>query len=358
MRFITSFSYRRLIPWSVAVIVIALLAVLFGYQGYVESLHNDQDPVSLRESITWQMQWWYLWLAISPLILLLARKFPVSRPGRPRNLLIHIPAAAGLTMCHTTSMTFLYWCTETVVGGKTEAFWPMVFKMAAFEQFQLGLFFYAVIVAIASAFNYYKIYEEEELKASRLETQLSQTQFQAMKMQVYPHFLFNTLTEITRLMKKDVDQSDRMIARLGDFLRLSMENIGTQVVALQRELSFLQSYLEIEKIRTHNRLSFDLDIDPDSMEAQIPNLLLQPIVESAVTQVKDDPAHVQISARRENGHLRVQITDNCRQNNFSSENGPLAEMRNRLQQIYGEAFYLDAATSPDGRNAVTLEIPV
>jgi LytS/YehU family sensor histidine kinase len=230
--------------------------------------------------------------------------------------------------------------------------------MAVFEQFQIGIFFYAVVVGIASALNYYKIYEQEELKASRLAAQLSQTQFQAMKMQIYPHFLFNTLTEITRMMKTDVDQTDRMITRLGDFLRLSMENIGTQVVALQRELNFLQSYLEIEKIRTQNRLSFDLDIDPESMDAQVPNLLLQPIVESAVTQVQDAPAHVQISARRENGHLRVQITDNCKINNFSTGNGLLAETRNRLQQIYGEAFYLDAATSPDGRNAVTLEIPV
>jgi two-component system, LytTR family, sensor kinase len=349
---------RRLFPWMLAAVVVALLSVLFGYQGYVESLHNDSDPVTLSESIRWQMQWWYLWLAMAPLILLLAKKFPVTRPGGPKNLIIHLPAAAVITMGHTTCMTFLYWCAETI-AGKTEAFWPMVVKMAIFEQFQMGLFFYAVIVAIASALNYYKIYEQEELKAFQLEAQLSQTQFQAMKMQIYPHFLFNTLAEITRLMKKDVDETDRMIARLGDFLRLSMENIGTQVVALQRELSFLQSYLEIEKIRTQNRLSFDMDVDSESMDAQIPNLLLQPLIESAVTQIgTGDRAHVQISARRQNGHLRVQITDNCKNNNFSNGNDSLAEMRNRLSQIYGEAFYLDAATSPDGRNAVTLEIPV
>jgi two-component system LytT family sensor kinase len=348
---------RRLFPWILAAVVVALLSVLFGYQGYVESLHNDKDPVSLSESIRWQMQWWYVWLALAPIILLLAKRFPVTRPGGPRNLLIHIPAAAVLTFSHTTFVTFLYWCAETI-AGKTDSFWPMVLKMAIFEQFQLGIFFYAVVVGIASALNYYKIYEQEELKAFRLEAQLSQTQFQAMKMQIYPHFLFNTLGEITRLMKKDVDETDRMIARLGDFLRLSMENVGTQVVALQRELSFLQSYLEIEKIRTQNRLSFGMDVDPDSMDAQIPNLLLQPLIESAVTHIGADRAHVQISARRENGHLRVQITDNCRHDNFLTSNDPLAEMRNRLSQIYGEAFYLDAATSPDGRNAVTLEIPV
>ncbi len=343
-------------PWIVAIVVIALLAILFGYQGYVESLHNDKDPVTLKESITWQMQWWYLWLALAPIILFLARKFPVTRPGGPKNLLIHVPVAVALSFSHTTAQTFIYWCTEAM-AGKEVGFWGMVLKMGVSDQLQLGIFFYSVVVAIASALNYYRIYEQEELRAFRLEAQLSQTQFQAMKMQVYPHFLFNTLTEIASLMKRDVDETDRMIARLGDFLRLSMENMGTQVVALQRELNFLQCYLEIEKIRTQNRLSFDLDVDADSMDAQIPNLLLQPLIESAVTQLGNDSAHVQISARRENGHLRVQITDNCRQET-PTENDPLAEMRNRLRQIYGDAFYLDAARSPDGRNAVTLEIPV
>jgi len=348
---------KRWFPWIVAAIVVTLLAVLFGYQGYFQSLHGDKDPISLRESITWQMQWWYIWFGLAPLILLLAKKFPVTRPGGPKNLAIHIPVAIGLSFTHTTTQTFLNWCADTM-AGKGGAFWTMVMKIGVSEQLQLGFFFYAVIVAIASAMNYYKIYEQEELKASRLEAELSQTQFQAMKMQVYPHFLFNTLTEITRLMKKDVDEADTMIARLGDFLRFSIENIGTQVVALQRELNFLKCYLEIERIRTQNRLSFDLDVDPDSMDAKVPNLLLQPLIESAVTQMRDLPAHVQISARRENGHLRIQITDNCRLIVSGAENEPLTEMRNRLRQIYGEAFYLDAARSPDGRNAVTLEIPV
>jgi hypothetical protein len=352
-----SFFQRRLLPWIVAIVVVTLLAVLFGYQGYVESLHNDQDPVTLRETITWQLQWWYLWLALSPLILLLAKKFPITRPGGPKHLVIHIPAAIGLAWTHTTAQTFVNWCAETI-AGTGGGFWEMVFRMGIFDQFQLGFFFYAVIVAIASALNYHKIYEQEELKASRLEAELSQTQFQAIKMQVYPHFLFNTLTEIGRMMKKDVDETDRMIARLGDFLRFSMENIGTQVVALERELSFLRSYLEIERIRTQNKLSFELDVDTDSMDARVPNLLLQPLIESAVTQAGNDVAHVQISARRENGHLRVQITDNCSRNGYGSGPDPLAEMRSRLRQIYGEDFYLDAAQSPDGRNAVTLEIPV
>ena len=360
MPFRKPYFIRRMFPWLVAAIVVSLLAILFGYQGFVESVNNDKEPVTLRESITWQMQWWYLWLALSPIIFILARKFPITRPGSPKNLILHIPAAVCLAWGHTSMQTFLWWCGETM-AGKDVSFWEAVVRMGLSEQVQLGIFFYAVIIGIASALNYYHIYEQEELKAFQLEAQLSQTKFQAMKMQVYPHFLFNTLGEITRLMKKDVDEADRMIARLGDFLRLSMENMGTQVVALQRELNFLKCYLEIERIRTQNQLSFHLDIDPDSMDAQVPNLLLQPLIESAVTQIGSAPAHVQISARRENDHLRVQITDNCRQMDIGGllqQNDPLAEMRSRLTRIYGDAFYLDADTSPDGRNAVTLEIPV
>jgi len=348
---------NRWFPWLVALIVVSLLAIIFGYQGYVESLHGDKNPMTLRQSITWQMEWWYLWLLLAPVILLLARKFPVTRPGGTRNLLVHIPAAIVLALAHTSIFAFLNWCT-TVVKGDSPGFLEMVMKTGLGEPFQLGMFFYAVMVGIASALNYYNIYQQEELKASRLETQLSQTRFHAMKMQVYPHFLFNTLREISRLMKNDVEEADRMIARLGDFLRISMENIGTQVVALQRELTFLRCYLEIERIRTHNKLSFDMDVDQESMTAQVPNLLLQPLIESAVMQVQDAPAHVQISARRQNGNLRVQITDTCGHNHASDENHSLNEMRNRLRELYGDDFYLDAAHSPDGRNALTLEIPV
>jgi hypothetical protein len=349
----SSFFMKRWFPWVVAAIVVGVLAIIFGYQGYLGSLHEDKDPVTLGQSIQWQLGWWYLWLLLSPIILILSRKFPMTRPGGTRNLLVHVPAAIFLTSFHTTVFTFLNWLTNA--AARKEEFWPMVLKNGLGEQLQFSLFFYAIIVGIASALNYYRIYQEEELKASQLETELSQTRFHAMKMQVYPHFLFNTLREITGLMKVNVDEADRMIARLGDFLRLSMENVGTQVVALQRELNFLRCYLEIEKIRTHDKLSFDMDVDQESMSAPVPNLLLQPLIESSVQQMNDRPAHVQIFARRENGNLRVQITDTCGQ---SAETGSLTEMRTRLHELYGDNFYLDAARSPDGRNAVTLEIPV
>jgi two-component system LytT family sensor kinase len=348
------FFMKRWFPWLIAAILAGLLSVIFGYQGYYGSFHEDKNPVTLGQSIQWQLGWWYLWLLVAPVILLLARRFPVTRPGGMRNFAFHIPAAIVLAMTHTSVFTFLYWYTSA--ESAKDEFWQLVLKNALGDQFQLGIFFYAIIVGIASALNYYRIYQKEELKASQLETELAQTRFHAMKMQVYPHFLFNTLREITRLMKENVDEADRMIARLGDFLRLSMENIGTQVVALQRELTFLRCYLEIEKIRTQNKLSFDMDVDQESMTAQVPNLLLQPLIESSVLQMTDQPAHVQIMARRENGNLRVQITDTCVQ--AGGSNNSLAEMRNRLHHIYGDNFYLDAAHSPDGRNAVTLEIPV
>ncbi len=346
------------LPWFVAGVVVTLLALLFGYQAYVESLHQDKQPMTLQETIVWQLEWWYLWLALAPLILLLSKRFHVSRPGNPRNLLVHIPAAGLFALAHTSIHTFLNWCADAV-AGKLTPFWDAVMRNGLAEHFQLGIIFYAVMVTIASALNYYRIFRREELKAFHMEAQLSQTRFQAMKMQVYPHFLFNTLREITRLMKENVDRADTMIARLGDFLRLSMENIGTQEVALQREITFLKSYLEIERIRTENRLSFDVDVDPDAMNAQVPNLLLQPLIESAVTNTGNLPAHLRISARRENGHLRVQITDNCKKGDNSGQySSSLMEMRDRLQTLYGDAFYLDSVKSPDGKNALTLEIPV
>src|SRR5262245_16082868 len=158
-----SFFMNRWFPWVAATIVVSLLAILFGYQGYVGSLH-DKDPVTLRESITWNLEWWYLWLILAPLILLLARIFPVTRPGGAKNLAVHIPLAILLAVAHTAFFTFINWC-AMLVGGDDGGFWRLVFKNG--ELFQLGLFFYAIMVGIASAMNYYKIYQQEELKASQ-----------------------------------------------------------------------------------------------------------------------------------------------------------------------------------------------
>jgi two-component system, LytTR family, sensor kinase len=186
-------------------------------------------------------------------------------------------------------------------------------------------------------------------------------------MQLHPHFLFNTLHSISALVHKDPEAADRMIARLGDFLRLTLENSGAQEVSLQKELEFLKCYLEIERVRFRDRLTTRLDIDPQSLDTPVPNLILQPIVENALRHgvaPRSSPGRIEISAKRDNGSLRIQVRDNgpglpaiSATNGRFREGLGLANTRARLAQLYGGSHRLELANAPEGGLVVTLEIP-
>ena len=182
-------------------------------------------------------------------------------------------------------------------------------------------------------------------------------------MQLNPHFLFNTLHAISSLMHKDVDAADRMLTRLSDLLRHALESTNTQVVPLREELEFLQRYLEIEQTRFGLRLAVRFDIAPDTLEAEVPNLVLQPLVENAIRHGIEPLAsagQIELYARRETGMLLLQVRDNGKglpPGSALEEGVGLANTRARLQQLYGAGHRLDAGNRPEGGFAVRITIP-
>ncbi len=159
--------------------------------------------------------------------------------------------------------------------------WWATMKWNFVSVFHWNVLIYWTIVACNHALYYYRSYREHEIRTSYLEAQLAQAQLQALKMQLHPHFLFNTLHSVSALIHKDPDAADRMITRLGDFLRTTLENAGTQEITLQKEIEFINCYLEIVQIRFQNRLRVILNIEPAALDALVPNLLWQPILENA-----------------------------------------------------------------------------
>jgi LytS/YehU family sensor histidine kinase len=233
--------------------------------------------------------------------------------------------------------------------------------------FDYGAMIYWLILLISYAMSYYRRYKEGEVKASKLEAQLAQAQLHALKMQLQPHFLFNTLHSISALVHKDPGLADKMIARLGDFLRLTLENAGSQEVTLQEELEFLRIYLEIERIRFRDRLTVRMKIEPQALDARLPNLILQPIVENAIKHgiaPRTEAGLIEIEARRFNGLLHVQITDNGpglptngNTGKLVKEGVGLANTEARLRQFYGSNHRFDLANTAKGGLTVVLEIP-
>jgi LytS/YehU family sensor histidine kinase len=228
---------------------------------------------------------------------------------------------------------------------------------------------YLPVVLIAHAVWYQKMFKDRDLRTFELEAQLAKAHLQALKSRLQPHFLFNTLHSISTLMLTDVRAADRMISHLSDLLRMSLENSEIQVTTLSRELEFLTGYLEIEKVRFTDRLNIVLDVAPDALDAQIPHLLLQPLVENAV--------HHGISKRSSGGEIRIAVS--CDAHNLYlriRDNGPglsdsgadsgagqpviglgLRATRERLQTLYGSKHSVDIRDAPEGGVEACVRIP-
>ncbi|HEX8905333.1 MAG TPA: histidine kinase, partial [Longimicrobiaceae bacterium] len=231
--------------------------------------------------------------------------------------------------------------------------------------FYYDIQWYVAIVGAAYAFDYYRRFRDSEVHAARMDERLAEARLEALKMQIQPHFLFNTLHTISELVHEDPDAAERMIARLGDLLRLTVDNAQTHEVTLAQEMEFLEAYLEIQRTRFHDRLEVMVNVDPDTYDALVPNLVLQPLVENAIrhgTASLGGFGRILVKTVRENGMLRMEVHDNGR--------GPQADTRPRqrqgvgvrntrarLEQMYGPRARLELTHCPIGGTVAAVEIP-
>jgi len=182
-------------------------------------------------------------------------------------------------------------------------------------------------------------------------------------MQLNPHFLFNSLHSISALMHLDVEAADRMMVRLSDLLRAALETSDAQEVTLRAELKFLQSYLEIEQIRFGSRLTVKMDVAPETLDARVPNLILQPLLENAIRhgiEPHAKPGRIELRAQCVNGQLTLDVSDNgagVKDTHAVSEGVGLSNTRARLRTLYGEAHRFELGNRPDGGLRVRLAIP-
>ncbi len=224
--------------------VVTLCGILLAMQSHA-LYSKDKEPFGWGAAFAWSLSWCYLWLAFSPVVLRLAKKYPLVREGAIRNLRIHIPACLAITVLHTVLLSAAAWA--ILMRSKPPMLiLEMVRDRFAEGDYVLGVFIYCILLGAHQSLDLYRQYRERKVRATQLETQLTQAQLQTLKMQLQPEFLFHTLRSITQLMRKDVEAADKMIARLGDFLRLTLENAEVEEISFQRELDLLK--LEIEQI--------------------------------------------------------------------------------------------------------------
>ncbi len=350
--------------WALVFGVWTILAFAFTGQLYFTRLLSER-PATWGEIAKEQFIYPYLWALITPFVLWFASRYPIERPHFWKNFCRHLTLATLLVVVVMSAFQIIYYLIFIQPSGRPFMLLPMLRTVIYNSSESYGV--YGLIILLHHVYRYYNRFRQGELRASQLEARLSQAQLQALKMQLHPHFLFNTLHSISSLVHKDPNAADKMISRLGDFLRMTLENSGTQEVQLKRELEFLKCYLEIESVRFRDRLTTEMRIDPRSLDSQVPNLILQPIVENAIQHgvaPRSTPGLIEILAKQQNGTLRIEVKDNGpglsvnhRADNVFRKGLGLANTKARLEQLYGTAHRFELTERPGGGLVVAMEIP-
>jgi LytS/YehU family sensor histidine kinase len=286
-----------------------------------------------------------------------ARRYPVWTERGFRNWAIQATAMVTFVVVHIAMFTLasIALSPTTSISEIVDTFGRFLLTWTV-----LDASVFCTLVAVHHAVVYYQVSRDRAIRASQLETRLAQSQLQMLRMQLQPHFLFNTLHSISALMHKDVRRADSMIVSLSDLLRMSLQNIGAQEVALQSELEFLQRYLEIMTLRFGDRLAVVMDIEEDARDARVPNLFLQPLVENSFRHGFGDvgAGSIRISVRREGEMLRCEVSDDGRGLRSGHKEGVgLTSTRQRLEHLYGDRQSFTLQGAPGKGVRVSMAIP-
>jgi two-component system LytT family sensor kinase len=225
---------------------------------------------------------------------------------------------------------------------------------------------FGFLVVVSHAYDYYVLSVEREKRAAQLQVQLTEARLEALRTQIRPHFLFNTLNAITVLVDENPAAAKRTLAQLSELLRLTLENVHTQEVPLRREMEFLDHYLLIQQTRYGDRLSVRKAIGPDALDASVPYLVLQPLVENALKHGIDSlpgPGTITISARREGAKLVLGVLDAGEGRRNAAQGGQgmgigLSNTGARLRQLYGADHSVSIGPAPGGNGTnVVVTLP-
>lgn len=304
----------------------------------------------------------YLWGLLTFGIYAVASRVGINRQRWVRSIAILFGTGIAFSAAHVLISTVSF-----VLFAPSEGASEMQSNIGLLQSIgaiQSNMIIYSVILSFCLAINYYTKYQDRELRNSRLEAQLAQAQLGALKSQLQPHFLFNTLNGILVLVRENPAQAEQMIVRLSDMLRSTLENMETEEVTLECELRLIHLYLDIERMRFGDRLEVTERIDPNTENALVPTLLLQPLVENAIRHGVakiSETCQVNIAAEKRNGELRLSISDSGpgTKGDVPIRKGGvgIANTVERLKHLYGNRYEFSTTNLPTGGFAVSIELP-
>ncbi len=340
--------------WIFVFGIATILAFAFSVQYYV-AFDRATGNFKWPEEIYRDLANWYLWAAVFPLIQNLGRKFRFDSGTRFKSFFVNFIVGTVIAFLHAS---IYIWSTDWLLSPDHN--WNVYKK--AFENNFLSMFLwrlvlYHAILSVCIAIDLHRRVLASEIQSAQIEAGILQAQIESLKMQIDPDFVFKSLNQLTDLMHREIDEADNMVARLGDYLRVTLENSGNSEVTLNEEIEFLKCYIEIENIMTRYRIDIQFDLDPDTLYCDVPSLILQAPVENAIRNLADQDLKIlKIRARKNDSKLILTIIDP--QNLIQDSKGPrVRQLIERLNTLYETRIQMRSFIDPEG-DKTQIEIPL
>ena len=327
---------------------------------------NTARMHAIVPDITWPTACWYglpdalIWAALTPLVVLLTRRFARSGRSYLKTLPVHVAAAVATSLFHSAADTTVAMVRE-VAGGSPVAWWPIFVKLLTYSV-HANLLVYFLISGFAYYLHSSRRLARRRQRTAELDAQLTEARLANLQMQLRPHFLFNALHTVSGLIVTEPERAQRVIRQLGELLRASFQNSDRKTVPLAEEMASVEAYLEVERARFGGRLGVELAVEEGLAETRVPALILQPLVENAIRHgVSNNPAggRLLVAATARDGRLRLEVEDDGPGLSESDDGDGvgLSNTRARLEALYGDDHRFSIAAAGPRGVRVTIDLP-
>jgi two-component system LytT family sensor kinase len=349
---------------GIIIVIWVLLGLFFGLQIYANTASTTHSPAPIKQALGYALRRYSIYAVLTFPIVWLCRRFP----PRSRGWLSYTGIQAIALTCFILLYTGLRLLTSPPVEPGTLRRLPITLQTAEsllfsniFDQFWM----FASIVVVVLTLDYYGKLRQRELSEVQMKRQIAEYELQILKLQLHPHFLFNTLNGISTLMSRDVKTAREMLVRLSELLRIALAHTSDREVSLSDEIEFVEAYLQLEQMRFGDRLEIQLNIEPETLSARVPHMILQPLIENAirhgVARVRSGGS-VALRTSRVEQLLRITVRNDgppldSKPDAVTPGGLGLGNTRARLWQLYGDNYRLRLANRREGGVELSLEIP-
>jgi two-component system LytT family sensor kinase len=356
-------SFPRALTWTLGFLIYTGIAILLTGYRYLDDLsrqHPGTLPIRALEEITGV----YTAFVLLPLVFRAARFYLFPRKSWPKIVLWHCLAAIAFSAAHTTLMALSRQIISPLVGLGSYDYGIMSYRYPM--EFSNDLVGFTSIVGLYYFFQRFRLAQAQQLTAAQLQTKLAEAQLENLRLQLQPHFLFNTLNTISSVMYEDVAAADVMLTQLSDLLRLTLRASRTHEIPLVEELQITRLYLDLMQKRFEDKLRVNYAIDPALDNSLVPQLILQPLLENSLRhgmKPGGEAIDISIAARRENGNLVLEVSDTgaglgaMDSGTVFGRGVGLSNIRDRLAQLYGARQEFSIGNRATGGAEVTLRLP-